>query len=79
MNQFLDARQMPCPQPIAKAKLLLKPMRVNEVLTIWCKDEITLVDFKAFCAVANHEMIAVTKASDFIEIKIRKKLSPPIV
>ncbi|MCD6048298.1 MAG: Sulfurtransferase TusA [Gammaproteobacteria bacterium] len=74
MNQFLDARQMPCPQPIAKARLLLKSMPVNEVLTVWCKDEITFVDFKAFCAVAHHEIIAVEKAPDFIEIKIRKIL-----
>lgn len=69
---FLDAREMPCPRPVAETKILLKQMAPGEIITILCKDKMTLIDLKAFCAVAGHEILDVSESLHFFQIKIQK-------
>ena len=70
MNQFLDVRALPCPQTIAQAKKIIKAMHPGDMLTVWLLDDITLVDFKSFCQLAQHELLEVIRHNDFYEIKI---------
>ena len=69
MNYFLDARHLPCPQPVREAKQMLKQMHSGETLTVWCKDDLSVVDFRGFCAILNYELTIITHP-DFFELKI---------
>ncbi len=72
-SYFLDARKLPCPQPVAEAKKLMKNLCVGEVLTIWCKDEMTVLDFKGFFSTTPHELISITQNLNYFELKVKKK------
>lgn len=69
-SYFLDVRTLPCPKPIQEAKQQLKKMQKGDVLTVWCKDDVTLLDFKGFCAVKSYSIRAIVKHTDFIAFEI---------
>jgi tRNA 2-thiouridine synthesizing protein A len=69
-GKFFDARSLPCPQAVVESKKMIKTMAEGQIITIWFKDDLTLLDFKSFCQIANHELLEATKQNDFYQIKI---------
>ncbi|MCL6416331.1 sulfurtransferase TusA family protein [Aestuariirhabdus sp. Z084] len=54
----LDAKGLNCPLPLLKAKQALNGMEGGQVLRVEATDAGSVRDFKAFCEVAGHKLIA---------------------
>nr|WP_243647233.1 sulfurtransferase TusA family protein [Aestuariirhabdus litorea] len=54
----LDAKGLSCPLPLLKAKQALNGMAAGQVLRVEATDAGSVRDFKAFCEVAGHELLA---------------------
>jgi len=70
---FLDTRALACPQPVRETKLRLKQLTAGELLTVLCKDEITVLDLKAMCQVLNYEFVSSKQYTDYFEIALKVK------
>ena len=57
-DKVLDAKGMPCPLPILKAKRALKDVPVGGVLEVWATDPGSTADFEAFCRSQGHTLRA---------------------
>ena len=56
-DEYLDAKGLNCPLPILKTKVLLNKMKPQKILFVEATDPHSKVDFEAFCARTNHEII----------------------
>lgn len=54
----VDARGVPCPMPLLKAKLALNALQAGEVLYVMATDPGSQRDFKSFAQLAGHELLA---------------------
>ncbi len=57
-DKVLDAKGMPCPLPILKAKRALKDVPAGGVLEVWATDPGSVADFEAFCLSQGHTLRA---------------------
>lgn len=57
-DKVLDAKGMPCPLPILKAKRALKDVPAGGVLEVWATDPGSVADFEAFCRSLGHTLRA---------------------
>ncbi len=73
MSQVLDAKGLLCPLPVLKARRALKKVPAGEVLEVLATDPGAVEDFKSFCEVTGHELVASTEADGVFSFKIRKR------
>ncbi|MCZ6523330.1 MAG: sulfurtransferase TusA family protein [Alphaproteobacteria bacterium] len=73
MSQVLDAKGLLCPLPVLKARRALKQVPAGEVLEVLATDPGAVADFKSFCEVTGHELVASTEADGIFSFKIRKR------
>ncbi len=73
MSQVLDAKGLLCPLPVLKARRALKQVPAGEVLEVLATDPGAVEDFKSFCEVTGHELVASTEADGIFSFKIRKR------
>lgn len=73
MSQVLDAKGLLCPLPVLKARRALKQVPAGEVLEVLATDPGAVEDFKSFCEVTGHELVASTEADGVFRFKIRKR------
>ena len=73
MSQVLDAKGLLCPLPVLKARRALKQMPAGEVLEVLATDPGAVEDFKSFCEVTGHQLVASTEADGVFSFVIRKR------
>lgn len=73
MSQVLDAKGLLCPLPVLKARRALKQVSAGEVLEVLATDPGAVEDFKSFCEVTGHELVASTEADGVFSFMIRKR------
>ena len=70
-DNTLDAKGLNCPLPVLKAKVELNKMQAGEVLHVEATDPHATIDFEAYCARTDHEIIHLHEKDGIIEIFIR--------
>ncbi len=75
-DQALDAKGLNCPLPVLKTKVLLNKMRPGEILYVEATDPHSVVDFEAYCARTNHELMKVIESEQLFEFYIRRAENP---
>ena len=73
MSQMLDAKGLLCPLPVLKARRALRQVPAGELLEVLATDPGAVEDFKSFCEVTGHELVASTEADGVFHFKIRKR------
>lgn len=75
-DQSLDAKGLNCPLPILKTKVLLNKMNAGEILFVEATDPHSQVDFEAYCARTEHEIIKSDISNDVYRFYIRRAKNP---
>ncbi len=76
VDRSLDTKGLNCPLPILKTKVLLNKMKPNEILYIEATDPHSVVDFEAYCARTEHELIKIIKSKELFEFYIKRVENP---
>ena len=75
-DQTLDTKGLNCPLPILKTKVLLNKMQPGEILYVEATDPHSVIDFEAYCARTNHELLGVGEAEDIFKFYIQRAENP---
>jgi tRNA 2-thiouridine synthesizing protein A len=75
-DQYLDAKGLNCPLPILKSKLLLNKMQADKILFVEATDPHSQVDFEAYCARTEHEIINSTLSEGVYSFTIKRAHNP---
>ena len=75
-DQSLDAKGLNCPLPILKTKVLLNKMKPDEILFVEATDPHSQVDFEAYCARTEHEIIKFDISNDVYRFYIKRAQNP---
>ena len=76
IDQSLDAKGLNCPLPILKTKVLLNKMNADEVLFVEATDPHSQVDFEAYCARTDHEIVKFELIDDVYRFYIKRAQNP---
>ena len=68
----LDAKGLPCPLPVLKARRAMQELKPGDVLEVLATDPAAPKDFVNFCEVGGHEMLASTEAAGVFTMRIKK-------
>ena len=72
-DETVDARQLPCPMPLLRAKQALNRMPAGAVLCLVATDKGSVRDVRAFCELAGHELLEQNECDgEFVHL-LRKK------
>ena len=71
-DDVLDARGLPCPLPLLKAKQALARLAPGQLLEVQATDAGSWRDFETFIAQSAHEMLAREEQGDIFHYWIRK-------
>jgi tRNA 2-thiouridine synthesizing protein A len=71
-DDVLDARGLPCPLPLLKAKQSLSRLSPGQVLEVMATDAGSWRDFETFVAQSGHEMPARESRGDTYHYWLRK-------
>lgn len=75
-DESLDAKGLNCPLPILKTKVVLNRMRPGQVLRVEATDPHSVIDFEAYCARTDHELIKIIETANLFEFYIRRAENP---
>ncbi len=75
-DQTLDAKGLNCPLPILKTKVLLNKMNPSEILFVETTDPHSQVDFEAYCARTEHQIIDSTETDGIYRFTIKRAHNP---
>ena len=75
-DETLDARGLNCPLPILKTKVILNRMQPGQVIYVQATDPHSVVDFEAYCARTDHELIRTNETNGLFEFYIRRAQNP---
>ncbi len=75
-DHYLDAKGLNCPLPILKTKVLLNKMQTDEILLVDATDPHSQVDFEAYCARTDHEIINSTLSEGVYSFTIKRARNP---
>ncbi len=78
-DQSLDAKGLNCPLPILKTKVLLNKMEADEILFVEATDPHSQVDFEAYCARTEHEIIKFNVSDGIYSFYIKRAQNPKII
>lgn len=76
VDETLDARGLNCPLPILKTKVLLNKMQPGRIVHVLSTDPHSVVDFEAYCARTNHELLKICESDDLYEFYVRRAEHP---
>ncbi len=76
VDEYLDAKGLNCPLPILKTKVLLNKMPAQQVLKVDATDPHSQVDFEAYCARTNHELLTSSQREEVFTFFIRRAENP---
>jgi tRNA 2-thiouridine synthesizing protein A len=75
-DQILDAKGLNCPLPILKTKVLLNKMQAGEILYVEATDPHSVIDFEAYCARTEHELLNIEEEERLFKFYIRRAENP---
>ena len=75
-DQTLDAKGLNCPLPILKTKVLLNKMQAGEILYVEATDPHSVIDFEAYCARTNHNLLQSEEESNLFKFYIQRAENP---
>lgn len=75
-DQTLDAKGLNCPLPILKSKVLLNKMQAGEILYVEATDPHSVIDFEAYCARTNHNLLQSEADSNLFKFYIQRAENP---
>jgi tRNA 2-thiouridine synthesizing protein A len=73
---LIDAQFMKCPMPVLRAARALRGMLPGEKLRILATDSTALSDFRDFCKVTGHALVATSEIRGVYSFTIRCKPAP---
>lgn len=75
---YLDAKGLNCPLPILKTKLELNRMQAGEVIFVEATDPHAIIDFEAYCARTDHEILTIdqNQGNEVIGFFIKRAANP---
>lgn len=76
IDESLDARGLNCPLPILKTKVILNKMQPGKIIYVQATDPHSVIDFEAYCARTNHELLRINKNDGLYEFFIRRAQNP---
>ena len=76
VDEVLDAKGLNCPLPILKTKVLLNKLQPGQIVHVLSTDPHSVVDFEAYCARTNHELLKVYESEGLYEFYIRRAEHP---
>ncbi len=71
-HKVLDMKGLNCPLPILRTKMALSALKPGQVVHVLATDPHSVVDFKAFCARAGHELIELVEGPEVFEFFLRR-------
>ncbi len=75
-DRILDAKGLNCPLPILKTKVLLNKMQAGEILYVEATDPHSVIDFEAYCARTDHELLNIEEEEKLFKFYIRRAENP---
>lgn len=75
-DETLDAKGLNCPLPILKTKVVLNKMQPGQVLHVEATDPHSVIDFEAYCARTEHQLIKILESEGLYEFYIRRADNP---
>lgn len=75
-DQTLDAKGLNCPLPILKTKVLLNKMQAGEILYVEATDPHSVIDFEAYCARTNHNLLQSKEEQNLFKFYIQRAEKP---
>ena len=76
IDETLDAKGLNCPLPVLKTKVVLNKMQPGQVLHVEATDPHSVIDFEAYCARTEHELIKIVESKDLFEFYICRAENP---
>ena len=76
VDETLDARGLNCPLPILKTKVILNKMQPGEIIYVQATDPHSVIDFEAYCARTDHEIIKMNENDGLYEFYIKRAQNP---
>ena len=73
MEKLIDAQFMKCPMPVLRAARALRSMAAGEKLRVLATDPGALGDFRDFCKVSGHALVATSEIKGVFSFTIRRK------
>ena len=73
MEKLIDAQFMKCPMPVLRAARALRSMAAGEKLRVLATDPEALSDFRDFCRVTGHALVATSEVKGVFSFTIRCK------
>jgi len=73
MERIIDAQFMKCPLPVLRAARALRSMAAGEKLRVLATDPVALGDFRDFCRVSGHALVATSEVKGVFSFTIRRK------
>lgn len=75
-DKTLDASGLNCPLPILKTKVLLNRMQPGEIIHVLSTDPHSVIDFEAYCARTDHELLEEYESGGVYGFYIRRAKNP---
>ena len=76
IDETLDARGLNCPLPILKTKVILNKMQPGKIIYVQATDPHSVIDFEAYCARTDHELVSVNEKEGLYEFYIKRAINP---
>jgi len=72
-HTVLDLRGLRCPQPVLRAKKVLRTLAVGDALVLECTDPLTIIDVPHFCNQTGHSLAAQERKDELYVFTIVKR------
>lgn len=72
-HTVLDLRGLRCPQPVLRAKKVLRTLAVGDALVLECTDPLTVIDVPHFCNQTGHSLAAQERKDELYVFTIVKR------
>lgn len=72
-EMFIDAQFQKCPLPVLRAARALRGMAAGEKLRVLATDPASVADFRDFCKVSGHALIAASESRGVFSFSLKVK------
>jgi tRNA 2-thiouridine synthesizing protein A len=76
-EMLIDAQFQKCPLPVLRAARALRGMAAGEKLRVLATDPASVVDFRDFCKVSGHALIAAGESRGVFSFSLKRKVDEP--
>ena len=74
---IVDARGLPCPQPVLKTKQVIESVSQGEEIQILIDNEVSLKNVQKFVNFQGHQIVSISQKENYYIIQIKKTSSTP--